>query len=135
MIKSFASGWLTRTFIAVLLSPWTLGVLVSWSWVFCSAFGWRAFAVWGLAFTGVLLLALSIAFDNRLFHLRTQGKHPGRRPVVVSSLVWLAGWISLSGCPLIITSPVHLIFFPVGSVCAGLLCLQVRDRGGLAWIR
>lgn len=135
MIKSFASGWLTRTFIAVLLSRWTLCVLVSCSWVFCSVFGWRAFAVWGLAFTGVLLLALSIALDNRLFHLRTQGKHPGRRAVVWSGLVWLAGWVCLSGCPLIITSPLQLIFFPVGAVCAGLLSLQIRDRGGMAWIR
>ncbi|MEG0099744.1 MAG: hypothetical protein RR818_01365 [Citrobacter sp.] len=135
MIKSFASGWLTHAFFTILLSPWTLCVLVSWSWFFCSVSGWQAFAVWGLAFTGVLLLALSIALDNRLFHLRTQGKHPGRRAVVVSSLVWLGGWISLSGGPLIIISPLQLIFFPVGALCAGLLCLQVRDRGGLAWIR
>ncbi|EMO4249259.1 TPA: hypothetical protein NV424_001869 [Citrobacter freundii] len=135
MIKSLASGWLTHAFFAVLLSPWTLCALVSWSWFFCSVSGWQAFIVWGLSFTGVLLLALGIALDNRLSHLRIQGKHPGRRAVVWSGLVWLAGWVCLSCCPLIITSPVHLIFFPVGSVCAGLLCLQVRDRGGLAWIR
>lgn len=135
MIKSFASGWLTHVFFAVLLSPWTLCALVSWSWFFCSVSGWQAFIVWGLSFTGVLLLALGIALDNRLSHLRIQGKHPDRHAVVSSWLVWLAGWVSLSCCPLITTSLLQLIFFSVGALCAALLCLQIHERGGLTWIR
>lgn len=135
MIKSFASGWLTHAFFAVLLSPWTLCVLVSWSWFFCSVSGWLAFVVWWLAFCGTVFLALGIALDNRLYHLEIQEKITDRRSVVWSWLSWVAGWICLSLSPWAATSPLQLIFIPAGALCAGLLCLQVRDRGGMAWIR
>lgn len=135
MVKSFVSGWLTHALFAVLLSPWTLCALVSASWFFCSVSGWLAFVVWWLAFCGTVFLALGIALDNRLYHLEIQEKITDRRSVVWSWLSWVAGWICLSLSPWAVTSPLQLLFIPAGALCAGLLCLQVRDRGGMAWIR
>ena len=138
MIKSFASGWLTRTFIAVLLSPWTLGVLVSCSWVLCSVSGWQAFGVWCMAFSGALLMGVSelLGYTQYRFDLLNPPRSFfGRHATFIAWFCWIVGLLLMALTLIFSVSIFYLWFVLAGILCAGLLCLQVRDHGGMTWIR
>ncbi|MBJ8413936.1 hypothetical protein [Citrobacter cronae] len=135
MFKSFSCDWLKLALVQVLRSGWSIVILVGLSLFICSFTGRRAFMVWWLALSGVVLVGFSIFLGNLPYRLLKPEMHISRHACFWSWVVWGVGFVLICLSPLY-ASPLYLLFLePLGAATGFLFCQWVSRKGLLVWIQ
>ncbi|HCZ9100904.1 TPA: hypothetical protein O4G09_004003 [Klebsiella michiganensis] len=135
MFKTFDTGWLKRSLLQVLLSGWTVVVLLAISLLLCGFSGRPAFCVWWLAFSGVLLLGVSIWLGNLPYRWLQPARKRRKWMGVLSWMFWGLGFLSLVCANIAAKETFVIVFSPLAGLTAFLMCLWISRREPFKWTR
>lgn len=135
MYKTLNTDWLKRTLLQVILSGWTVIVLLAISLLLCSSSGRPAFCVWWLAFSGTCLMFASYLLGNLPYRLLLPGKVTVWWSSVLSWIIWGVAVLLLTMAPLPAKQPVIILFYPLAGLTATCLYLWISCREPFKWTR
>lgn len=125
----------TQALLRVIRSGWAIVILLTVSLLLCWFAGRHAFTVWWLAFSGMVLVGISVSLGNLPYRLLQPGHAISKWSKILSWVVWAAGVLLLVVSPVYANTLLSIILGPAGVLSGVLFCIWVSRKEPFKWTR
>ncbi|HDO7098920.1 hypothetical protein [Klebsiella pneumoniae] len=135
MFKPLFIDTLPPVLFRVFWSGWLVSILVVSSLLLCSLYGRQAFAVWGMTFSGVMLVCSSVTLGNLPYRLLRPARPVGKLADAFSWVIWAVGTLLITFAPLMTQSILVGLLSPFTMLTAWLLWQWLSRKEPFKWTR